>query len=317
MSSNLKDIMFFTTVMYGKRYSSRQKNRFASYVKSIAENNHMKFSVLPAKGNAKVYNFAVGDISKAKIILAGSYDTASRTLMPDLKYYPFNSKKNYTGEKKEFTLRLLAAVVIMAVYVGLLMLIHSDMSSAAMIPAHIICAFVAVKVLLGISNKYNFRRNSSSMAIIISLMEKYKSDRVAFLFIDKTTNGYEGFEALRDETKKLIDNRIVLYVGSTGKGEHLCLAGNMNDSKIRDSLNSATTETEKLNLHIIPVTDEMKEECLLFSFKKGIYLVEADEWIDGEPVICGTRTSKDCEIDFEILEAVKKIIINNADGIIR
>ena len=318
MQEQLRDIMMVTAGMYGKRYSKRQKSRFAGYIQNTAKKAGLPFRI-PAAGNgSEVQNLVLGDLKKAKLVLACSYDTPSKAFLPGTVWYPFDASKTLEGEKKEMIFRIAAAVLFLAAYAALMVLTGFGSLGWKAVPFHILAAFISFKLILGIANRYNFRRSSATLAVVLNILRENTSKDIAYVFLDRTANGYEGFDALREEDKNLIDKKITLFLGSLGKGSHLCLAsGGIREITKSKMLYYPEEGIGGLTMEKIWVTEESKERCPMFCFEKGLYLIQADSMEDGEPVLTGTRRKTDCEADFSQLVQIYELIQKNIDRFIR
>lgn len=317
MQDKLRNIMMYTAGIYGKRYSQHQKRIFAKRVKSVADMAGLTCRIPSAQDSSDTQHIIVGNLEKASVIIACPYDTPGKTLLPGTAFYPFNAEKNLKVAKKEFVCRLALSLIIMAVYVSILVCFNLDPAAFGMIPFHIVSAFISIRIILGISNRYNFRHNSVSLAVSLDILGEKCNKPIAFIFLDKAVNSYEWISALREEDKKLIDKKITLFIGSMGKGSHLCLAS---EEVIRAGRGKKLFWPESgisgIELDRVTITEKEKESCPLFCLNKCLYMFQVDQVVDGEPVIFGIGKKSDCETDFAQLKKIDEIIKKNIDLLI-
>ena len=75
----MKDLMAAVSGLFGKRYSARQKERFARYMENRARERGIKWAEDTQRlGFGVCRNLYLGDLKRAKLLLAIPYDTAAR-----------------------------------------------------------------------------------------------------------------------------------------------------------------------------------------------------------------------------------------------
>ena len=73
----MKDLMAAVSGLFGKRYSARQKERFARYMENRARERGIKWAEDTQRlGFGVCRNLYLGDLKRAKLLLAIPYDTA-------------------------------------------------------------------------------------------------------------------------------------------------------------------------------------------------------------------------------------------------
>lgn len=163
--------LFDELTFYQERMHRKSKEKFRKYLKMKANENGINHSLLPDTFVAK--NVVIGDLKNAKYVLGAHYDTPPR--MPSLLM------KNV----KVFNILSIAIIPIFIIVLVILKL-----------PPFIflITWFVSMLYLMGVgvANKYNFNDNTSGVITLLALMEKIKSDKVAYVFFDNEEKGLLG-----------------------------------------------------------------------------------------------------------------------------
>lgn len=168
----MKDLMAAVSGLFGKRYSARQKERFARYMENRARERGIKWAEDTQRlGFGVCRNLYLGDLKRAKLLLAIPYDTAARIWWPRYPVLPVHKGKNILQDTLAKGLDILLAVALIAAYY--LLIFRTPSASAAeetwKLAGLLLCVLAAGKFLFGWVNGNNYARNSASIVIALSL----------------------------------------------------------------------------------------------------------------------------------------------------
>lgn len=184
-----------------KRYTAKQKDRFLFAIKKDLQGKG-KFTLDSFQNQGKKNkNAYLGNVKKAKRIIATYYDTPA---MAFGKYYPLDKK----AQAKKSLLTTLFFAMIFLLFGVLLTLIFTRRVLAGKnlfsLPSLLIMCFYFAYFLLfhrllrGLPSRKTLVRNSSSLLfLLIFLLEGKGNSNTAFAFLDAGTKNNGGLERLR------------------------------------------------------------------------------------------------------------------------
>lgn len=212
----------------GKRFSKNQKLRFLSGI--VQEFYDMGYSVdvKEAKvGGDKNYNLYIGDIDKAKYVVAAYYDTPPSTY--DLLPYKLFDEKN---RKLELIISTLVPMVLL-ILIGTLFIVKIATpvwSNSAFGALGIICTFsilcifaIMYHIRNGIGRRSNFIRNTSSLIALLDFANSLSPDerkKIAFALTDYGCTNCIGDKLLTGRVNKKCT---VIHLDSIGNTNSLYL----------------------------------------------------------------------------------------------
>lgn len=306
----LQDLMMVYGVTLGKRRSKKQRYLFGLQLKesmnALGWQTNMQ---LPDKKKAilRVENVVVGDLKRAKTVFVAPFDTPTKALIP-CRYFPFHPELTINEEKKDLLLQGLIGLllIITASLPTYIALTRKGWDLLWLIPAVLLCG-LAIWIIKGRTNTFNFNRSSASVAVCAKLAEDLAgSKNVAFAFCDRATTSYEGYKLL---AKELSPNQTVVLLDCIAQGDQLVLAhgtlANLKAKRLMELLPVSTLERT--------YADDQVGRNLLSLFPAGIVLTSGT--IEGgELVVHNTRTPKDIGLDLPRLECIEKALSAFAQG---
>ena len=291
-------------VIMNMRYTLKQKEIFFEDLKQQIVDKDKKISLQSArnKKGTVVNNIVIGDLNKAKTIIAAAYDTPSQVLIPNYLYYPLNIKKNLNNEY------LNSSVLFFGIY-----LIIKDYASYDTF-MKVVVAFISISMILigylilkNRPNKVNFNRNSASVALTVALInQNIKNSKVAYVLLDSSVTSYNGLKHLNANIKPDVE---IILLDSLSAGETLILAHSIDTNEQAKMLCS----TDDLKLVDKTYVNDQLENNLLAINKQILYLVSGTI-TNQQFVVKHTRSNKDRDYDNDRLIAIRDLLIAYIEG---
>jgi len=204
-------------VLSNKRVTENQKIQYLTRLSNYFEKNNYDTKILKEKHRGKrSYIAVVGDVKRAKYIIATHYDTPMIDFLGK-NHDPFNDKEL----EKKSTLNLTFSLVI---FIFLLFLVinyylipqfGNNMFNLHDVVSGLITIFLLVQTYKivkngGFAKRHNLVRNTSSVIAILNFVKELKQNKkdYAFAFVDYGTIDYFGYYVLDsylgDISKKMI-----------------------------------------------------------------------------------------------------------------
>lgn len=307
----MKEQMLYLAGIYGKRFTEKGKTKFLNFISKRIRDLGYQVQLDSRENGWKhtCNNLLIGDVKKADVIVTVPYDTASKVLIPGYCYYPLNRKKNMTSETVNIILQSLLAVTMLLLYYS--QIFHKNINgfSTESILAFLgmaLVVFVALKLAIGISNKYNFNRNTASIVVLMSLIELLdKRKRIAFAMTDRTCNSYEGYRQLADYLGENASKKEVIILDCIGTNSTLFVAccetyANRAKERIKYYFGS-------LDIRLKELSQEVADGTALYFFPRGTYLLGGKEE-KGEIVVTNSRSGKDSHVDFDKMRQTQEFL---------
>lgn len=298
----MKDLMVLFGVTLGKRYTKRQKSLFVEMLKKCFNKTCFVFN---SSYKENVNNLIFGDLQKAKLILVCAYDTASQLLLPNTRYYPFERKRNLSNEIVNIVLELVLflMIIIGAFWLIGLLLQQGTFGLIMSLLLGAVAFYLGYRVITGRASGFNFNHCSASVVLLVSIAQSLaKNSNVAFVFLDKAVNSYQGWKLLGETTFK--ESQQVIYFDGMASGEQLIYI-HPDTLKVKSLVSlelverSYSSSKEKENMFVFV------DNLIYLGFgsidSKGFYVKDV-------------RTKKDYKIDMPKLELIKDLIIKEIGG---
>ncbi|MGN1343225.1 MAG: hypothetical protein ACI4U3_01505 [Traorella sp.] len=287
----MKEKMLLVGVNMARRYKTKEKELFLQETIKLCQEKGLKTSFQTKKSSVmKICNLVVGDVQKADLILACSYDTPSVAIFPKLKYFPFNPSYNVKEELKNTILQCICGSLFFLV---IFFLIRGFMSSSLIVKILrvifiLICAFGCYRSFKPAGNRVNFARNSASVAVLFKLIENVKNPKIAYVFLDQNCSSYEGAKLMRDE---LSQNKHVLFLDNLASGDKTVLAYRKKE------------DIQKFD-NVDWMKKEYDETSNLLSYFDHAIMLSCGKIKDKKFYVEKTRTKYDYEVDMERLTQI-------------
>lgn len=291
----MKDKMMFYGITLARRFNNKQKELFLSEVVKNCQkvNKNTSFMTLHNKVN-HICNLVIGDLKHANTIVAASYDTGSKVILPTYKYYPFNPKLNVKQESYNLILEIVvSALLLIVAYFIIANTINKVLwlKVIGIIIGAIIVIYCFFALFRGRANTFNFNRNSASIALIMHLVENVNNDKVAYVLLDKSCNSYDGLKLLKENVN---DNQTIILLDCIANGEKTVIAHN--DVDVKALLKEGYVDK------YFEDTDNT-----LGYFKKCIMICKGSI-INHRFIVKNTRCKKDYHVDMDDLEDLYQLL---------
>ena len=195
---------------YPVRRSEGEKQAFRTYV----EERYGARTEITA--DVKNKNLIIGDPAKARVVCTAHYDTPAASLFPNLMI-PRNSFVFYLYQ-------FLIVGVILAVAIGgglLIGQLAGGTMEATLIGYLVLYYLIYFLAFRAFPNKRNANDNTSGVATVLALAERYAGEDVAFILFDNEEGGKKGSRAYYKDHKDGMQNKLLINFDCVGNGEHM------------------------------------------------------------------------------------------------
>ncbi|MWP49176.1 MULTISPECIES: hypothetical protein [unclassified Gilliamella] len=229
----LKDLVLRYCVIFGKRFSAKQKIAFLRVIsKELIQLGYMVDAKLAklklaTRRYENYYNAYIGDLNKAELIICTYYDTGVNNFNIQKKYAfsPQFSKLSYFISIAPIIILFIASLILN--YFVLIPDIRTQgffsVSGVGSIISTVLLFFFVFKFKSGIPNQKNFVCNSSSIITIINLINKLnkkEKKKIAFVLYDGGNSNQYGLKMLESYSNQMKDKKFI-FIDSIGNGNEL------------------------------------------------------------------------------------------------
>lgn len=282
---------FFTTlcIQFGNRSTAKKKVRFLNWLLPIFQTYGYKAEVINDKARfGRVCDVLLGDMKKAKHVILVPYDTPLKYTLANSVYYPLDGKRNRKIQLQNLLMQTLVSVVLMiaAIAITYYAMKQETAWKYGFMTLSFFLFLLAFWFGKGISNRYNFNRNSAAICVAMELA-KDKNPAVAFVFVDATAQSYKGYLLLKAKYEELLQRKQVILLD--------CVGGN-------DPYHFLSVQACKIaSLDACWQTIEQAEDSVLSLWKQAVLLTRAKQ--EGKDFkVSYTGTKKDTFVDFDALQ---------------
>ncbi|MWN32381.1 MULTISPECIES: hypothetical protein [unclassified Gilliamella] len=291
----LKDLVLRYCVIFGKRFSSKEKIAFLRVIsKELGQLGYMVDAKLAklklaTRRYENYYNAYIGDLNKAELIICTYYDTG-------INHFNLQKKYAFTRQFNKLSYFISIAPIIFLFIASILLNYFVflpnirtqgffSISGICSVISTVLLFFLVFKFKSGIPNQKNFVCNSSSIITIINLINKLdKKDKkkIAFVLYDGGNSSQYGLKMLENYSDKMKDKKFI-FIDSIGNGDNLIfLKPQESNLKIEgETFYTGKIETQLPNYMMITSGDVNK---------------------DGKIIINNAHSSKDSYLSDEIIE---------------
>ncbi|MDF7666927.1 hypothetical protein PT273_03560 [Orbaceae bacterium ESL0727] len=234
--NNLKDLIFRYCILFGKRFSYKEKIAFLRIIsKQLLQLGYYVDAKiaklkLARKRYENYYNAYIGDLNQADIIVCTYYDTGINyfNLSKTNAFQQIFSKTRYLiGVLPIITLFLLAILLSYFLFIpniqqiGLL-----SVSGLLFVSMILVSSYLIIKYRHGIPNSKNFVCNTSSILVMLNTIDKINQrdkkmkEKVAFVLYDGGCTNQFGLKMLENYSDSIRKKQII-FLDSLGNGETL------------------------------------------------------------------------------------------------
>lgn len=196
--------------LFKSRYTKKQKKKFLQSFLTDLTAIRDDVELRGDKQDKNSYHIVVGNLEKARYVLATYYDT------PAVYYGVYNffdaksQRKKTTYPIAFFAILMLILGIVLTYYVSIPVFNSAfSFKTVLLVLFYIIYFWIFGKVTRGWPEKNNTIRNNSSILFLLQYIADHPQSKFAFVFYD---NGCQGDKSVQKILAKLNKNRQTLYV---------------------------------------------------------------------------------------------------------
>lgn len=269
---------------FARRRTKNQKNRFRSYIKSIATQFNFEyfeesFNVDRKKGT----NILVGNVHTADYVFVTSYDTHEDMGSNDKFYYYDQNKVTLKYLKRNLIFNIMKStmVFILALLIVKMFSSKENVMTALLYYLGLVLAFFSIYFVKGRDSKYNTIQNCSILLLVEQM--KSKKNNFAFIFLDQNAYINLGFAYFLENNN--LRNKSVIEIVNLSAGNDLRVYHNNKskspliiriENEIKDvnllNLNNEfiKTKTREFISIVLGIEDEVGFYCPNYSTNQDI-----------------------------------------------
>lgn len=306
----MKDLMMLYGVTLGKRFHEKQKTYFINQVESSY--SKLGFSVEVHRSQnlgINIRNVTAGDLNQADVVFAAAYDTPANSLLPDMRFYPFQISKNLKQERLNFLVRLVLLIVLALIAYFCVQFFGRSEGFWKALYMLLLVLTVGVAVYFGSerANRFNFNRNSASLAVMHKIAEECQNNpKIAFVFFDRSVSSFAGIKAFKEQFG--LQNKTLLLLDSVADGETLLVA---HHSDMNSSAKKLISNASAIGLTINERTycgSKMKDNIL--DLQNGMLYFVSGTVVGKEFYVENVNSKKDVKVDMERLSKIAETLSN-------
>ncbi len=308
----MKDLMMLYGVTLGKRYTKRQKEFFKAEIKETYTGLGYPVQIEQAKSRGFAgENILAGDFRQSDVVFAAAYDTPARSILPNIKYYPFHTDKNLKAEKLNLVVRLtILSVFALAVYLTL-RLYYQGQNNILFLLTALVCITGTLAVIRTSASPWNFNLNSASLAVMGAVAKNLKDrQRAAFAFLDHGAESYEGLKALREVQETKDKTMIVLNCIASGKKLIVAHRAGAREQAVRLMEAAKRSGIELIDKEY----NEEKAADNVLAFGELMLYVVSGTVEKNEFIVKNTKSKKDINVDMKRLEGIAQALTDFAEN---
>lgn len=233
MTEQFDDWLIRYSFIHKKRYTKRQKQRFLQSFVTDLMNLREDVEIRKDKKDKDSFHIVVGDLKKAKKVIATYYDTPA-VYQGDYHFFQVDKQQKQTTK-----LLIVLSVMMMLLgtlftyFIGIPVFEQGGISyqTILLVLFYFVFFYIFGKVTRGWPEKVNLIRNTSSLLYLLHFIEENSNPSIAYIFYD---HGCQGETSIKKVRKKLnLSNQHLTILDSVGgTGELIRVAKNNRKSTI-------------------------------------------------------------------------------------
>lgn len=248
---------------YEIRKNKKQKNEFVEWVKDFSLKN--KWEVEVFKGAFGTKNVVIGNPKEAEVIFTAHYDTCAKMYVPN-----FITPKNIWI----YLLYQLFICAILMIPCGALFLLlwkvfYLDFMLSFDL-AYFLLSGLLVLLVFGPANKHTANDNTSGVATILGLIDKFdgKKDKVAMILFDLEEAGLIGSSSFASKHKEIAKNTLLINFDCVSDGTTMLFVLNKNTKGLVDEFRKSYESNDDVVADIVTKGAFYPSDQICF--KKGV-----------------------------------------------
>lgn len=306
----MKDLMMLYGVTLGRRFHEKQKTYFINQVESSYSKFGFPTEIHRSQNlGVTIRNIMAGDLNQADIVFAAAYDTPASSLLPNMRFYPFQISKNLKQERLNFLVRLMFLIVLALIAYFCVQLFGRSEGLWKALYLLLLVLTVGFAVFFGSerANRFNFNRNSASLAVMHKIAEQCKNNpRIAFAFFDRSVSSFAGIKAFKEQFE--FQNKTLIFLDSVAEGETLLVA---HHAEMNSSAKKVISNASAIGLTVSERTycgSKMKDNIL--DLQNGMLYFVSGTVAGKEFYVENVNSKKDVKVDMERLSKIAESLIN-------
>lgn len=296
----------------GARFTGRQKANFRKEIVEDFKELGMSSEIVQGRRFlTKANNVVIGNLKRAKTVIAVPYDTPQKVYWPKSYFFPLDGM----ATSNKTLIPVFGPVLILYVILLVLMYgIDGFVSGGAAVQGAMAVIIVMIILMFylmlhGITNKRNFNRNSASVYAAYQIAKALQPDQrrnVVFLFVDCNKTKHLGAKIAAEDFLKQSKNPNVIVLNCFAKGSQMQIGYNPQNKKLAQDLNKALPNNQRLKT--IALSNEMRSASPMEHFAKAVTIGAGE--LDKKDRLCvmGTGKHSDNSVTEENIERVITII---------
>jgi hypothetical protein len=233
MTEQFNDWFIRYNLLYKKRYTKHQKQRFLQSFVSDLLSIRKDVEVRKDKQDKNSFHIVVGDLKKAKHVIATYYDTPA---IYQGDYYVFSvekQKKQTTNTLMGLSLIMLILGILFTYFIGIPVFEKGGISyqTFLLVLFYFVFFYIFGQVTRGWPEKNNLIRNTSSLLYMLNFIKENSDPTLAFVFYD---HGCQGDTSTKKVRKKLnLNSQRLTILDSVGAEGELVRVARNDDKKAK------------------------------------------------------------------------------------
>lgn len=275
-TEQFNDWLIRYSLLYKKRYTKRQKQRFAQSFVTDLMNIRKDVEIRKDKQEKESLYIVVGDLKKAKHVIATYYDTPA-VYQGDYPFFHVEKQQKQTTNRIIWTaLTLLILGTLFTYFVGMPLFEQGGISYSTilLVVAYFVFFYIFGKATRGWPEKANLVRNTSSLLYLLKFIEENSDASKAYIFYDYGCQGTSSLQKVRSKLN-LSKQRLTILDSIGAKGELLRVASSQQKATNIPTILSSEIETNCE--YLLAVTKQSEEVNELSLDKKTLKSKEINQ----------------------------------------
>ena len=210
----MKDYLDIINKNHEIRRKTEDKRKFQEF--ALNEATKAGISARVEALEEKHENIIFGDPDGARVVFTAHYDTPAASLVPNLMM----PRNPILSAIYQFSYPFILALLALGAAYGITAL--SGLPYETTIILYLVLYLSSYYLLTRtFDNKHNANDNTSGTAVILSLLSKANSDKVAFILFDDEERGTLGSKAFSKAHEKSFSDKLVVNLDCVGNGSNI------------------------------------------------------------------------------------------------
>lgn len=278
-----------------ERLHQKSKYRFRTYLKNKAEENNLNYQISPNK-SMLAKNVLIGDLNSAKYVICAHYDTPPR--MP------------------AFLMKSSLLLNLFIIIIGIVIILSFSVDYRLGIILLLVYYLYLLHLLgfISIANKYNYNDNTSGVISLLYMMEKYKSEKVCYLFFDNEEKGLIGSTIFRKKFRSKLRGKEFINLDCIGVGKYIAFSSVGKKNSLAGKFLEECKDIES-DYSFIERKSSIFEMSDHFSFSglNNVGIFTFNKGRNNKLKLINIHSHNDKILDLDNIEMITSVIINHIE----